>query len=388
MIINRQNVALFLGPVVAIVLMTVGCGDAGSSSDSVVARIGSRQISSDEFAFSYELAPRTLTSLETEDARRAVVQKMANTILLANESERQGFGEDPQFKRIMDYHTRQAANRELYLKYIRKPVLIEESEEREAYRRYKTHLFVKHFEADDRAAALKIQQAVNQPQHVPSHPWIETVELPGYGAVDQISWNDIDATLEDILFALEVSQFSEPQFFNGKYHVYRLIDVEFEIFGRENDFMANRESLRGIIQKRKEALASAALVQKIVSPENLVIKADGLNRLTNYLWINRPLEQTEAAKYIANKEIANLATYSEEMPGFSIAEYRSGGLSISDLLFLYKLNPQEISYRSEAAVRQTLIAIIGIYVRDQVLSNAAIAEGLHQVPTAVEQIRG
>jgi len=370
----------------ALVLSVVACG-LRDSSEIVVARVGDRNITADEFAFTYELAPRSLTSQEPEQARRAVLQRMTNVILLAGEAERLGLDDDPILERVLDFHMRQAANRELYLRHVRQSVSIDEVEEREAYRRLKTKLYVKHYETPHYDEAQQLAMGTLKANHVPVHPWIETVDLPEYGQVDLISWNGIDATIENILFALIPGQYSEPQYFGNQYHIYRLVEKETDIIMRENDFQAHRESLRGVIRKRKESLVSAAFVQQVMEPEQVTIKADALNRLTRYIWQHRPNNQNQGVQFITNGEINNITTHLQEVPGLPIAEFRSGRLLVSDILFMYKLNPQKINYDSESILRENLKNIIGKYARDQVLSELALAEGLHRQPEVVEEIR-
>jgi parvulin-like peptidyl-prolyl isomerase len=382
------SIGAFVGRLIclALALSVAACG-LRDKSEVVVAKVGDRKISADEFAFTYELAPRSLTSQAPEQARRAVLQRMADVILLADEAERLGLADDPQLDRILDFHMRQAANRELYQRHIRQGVTFDEAEEREAYRRLKTKLYVKHYAASSQNEVRELATGRVRAQHVPVHPWIESVDLPGHGQVDQIGWNDIDATLEDILFGLIPGQFSEPQYFGNQFHVYQLLEKETELMTRENDFQAQRESLRGVIRKRKEALASAAFVQEVMGPEQLIIKADALNRLTRYLWQNRPQSQHQEVQFISNEQIDNISDYNQEVPGLPIAEYRSGRLLVSDILFMYKLNPQKLSYDSESLLRENLKNIIATYVRDQVLSERALTEDLHKNPGVVEEIR-
>ena len=312
---------------------------------------------------------------------------MTDAILLAGEAEQLGLDDDPTLDRILDYKLRQAANRELYLQHVRRAVSIDEEEEREAFQRSKTKLYVQHFKTPSYAEAQQLASGTRTVPHVPVHPWIKTIELPEYGQVDLISWNDIDATLEDIIFELSPGQYSEPQFFANNYHIYRLVESETEVIHRENDFQANRESLRGVIRQRKESLASAAFVQKVMATEELIIRAEALNRLTRYLWHNRPNTLSRETQFIANDQIDNITDYNQEIRGLPIADFRSGRLLVSDILFTYKLNPQKIGYASESVLRENLKNIIGNYARDLVLSELALVEGLHQRPQVVEEIR-
>jgi hypothetical protein len=119
----------------------------------------------------------------------------------------------------------------------------------------------------------------------------------------------------------------------------------------------------------------------------LIIKADALNRLTRYLWQNRPQNLHQEVQFISNEQIDNITDYNLEVPGLPIAEFRSGRLLVSEILFLYKLNPQKLRYDSESTLREHLKNIIATYVRDHVLSERALAENLHRTPGVGEEIR-
>ena len=115
-----------------VVLLAAACSNRDPSG-LVMAKVGEREIYAEEFVLTYELAPRSLISQEPEQARQAVLQRMADVILLAEEAERLGLADDPQLDHILDFRLRQAANRELYLRHVRQAVSIGEAEEREAY---------------------------------------------------------------------------------------------------------------------------------------------------------------------------------------------------------------------------------------------------------------
>ena len=371
---------LFINIITAVTLCSLSLILSGCESDSIsgklVAQVGKREIHADEFAFAYELAPRQTTSKPKVEARREVLQRMTNRILLAQEAENLNLDDDPIVTRALDYYLQSSVCRQLFLKHVRQPLEVLETEERKAYQRSKTTLFVQHFPIADYDEMLAVLQGTQITRHIPIHPWCETISLPNGGTGDKISWNDVDQGIEEILYNLEPGIFSEPQYYSGKYHLFRMVDKETTVFSTESDFQMQRQSLVGRIMKRKEKLASATFVLKIMGPQNLLIKIDALNGLTSHIWNNRPEKFNEDVQFITQGEIQLIVNEFADLSQMPIAQFKAGEMTVDDFLFIYKLNPQKISYESEPILREYLKNITADYVRDFVLGQQGIAEGL------------
>ncbi len=363
------------------------CGQKYPESP-IVAKVGSRLITADEYAFTYELSPRQLTSLENHEARLAVLDKLIERIVLAQNAEKLDLGlKDTMMQRAVDLYRRQAINRELYLKHIRTPISVNEDEEREAFRRSKMTLFIKHFESENEEDAINVLKGITPLKHTPIYPGVEEKTLDIFGPVDVIGWNDVNDNLEEHLYNLPVYQFSEPIFDGRKYHVFKVVEQEREVLVRENDFLANRESIHGILRKRKETKAASQFVQDIMAPQKLIIKAGALNQLTDKLWSSRPASVDPRIQYISNDEIKYISANDQEIARQPIAIFKDGTMTVDDILFHYKVNPQKISYDSELALRESLKNAVALYVRDWVFSEKGIREKLDRWPSVKEEVQ-
>lgn len=350
-----------------------------------VARIADRVITAEEFAFAYEMAPRSITNLGNKQARQMVLDQLIGTILLARQAEKQKLGEDTLLQQSVDLYKRLAINRELYLKHVRKPVKIAEPEERQAFEYSKITLFVRHFSSDQFDLANQVSAGILKLKHTPIFKGVRQVSLPEYGIVDQIKWRDIPEGVATVLYQLPLRQYSKPYFDGRYYHVFQVVEEEKEALLRENDFQANRESLNGILRKRKEQKASGEYVQKIMSDENVIIKAKALNSLTEEVWKNRPTTTAPLEQYITNQEINSITMDSRAFMNDDIAEFASGRMTVADLLINYKVNPVKIAYESKMAVRESLKNAAGMYVRDRVLSEQGIKERLYRRPSVIAE---
>ena len=386
---HKLTLSIYTTITVILVMLTVlnDCGSKKSES-AVVAMIEDRLISADEFAFAYELAPSQLTKLETREARLAVLERLTDRVLLAREAEsRELARSDSTLQRALDLYKRQAVNRELYRKYIRRPISVSEDEERTAFSRSKITYYIRHHESETTENAAEVSRGDAPFRHKPLFAGVETVQLESFGYVDRIPWREIPANIEELIANLPVGQKSEPFFYMGKHHILQVVDTEREVLLRENDFQANRESLHGIIRKRKEAVAASAFVQDMMAPQQLVIKADALNNLTNWLWNRRPASIGPEAQYISDAEIKFITRDPAVIGKQTIAIFKSGEMTVADILFHYKVNPQKISYASELALRESLKNAVALYVRDWVFSEKGLAERLDRRPAVREEIR-
>ncbi len=354
----------------------------------IVAQVGDRLITADEYAFAYELAPRQLTNLENHAARIAVLDKLIDRIVLAQNAEKLGIGAtDSVMLRAVDLYRRQAINRELYLKHIRTPISVVEDEERKAFQRSKVKFFVQHFKSENEIDALNVSKGLVPFKHTPVYPGIETRDMELYGPVDVIGWNDVHDNLEEQLYNLPLHQCSEPVFDGKSYHVFKVVEQEREVLVRENDFLANRESIHGILRKRKETRAASQFVQDIMAPQELIIKADALNQLTDKLWNSRPASVDPRMNYISNDEIKYISADDQQISQQPIAIFKDGTMTVSDILFYYKVNPQKISYDSKLALRESLKNAVALYVRDWIFSEKGIREKLDRQPSVKEEVQ-
>ncbi|NLA22030.1 MAG: hypothetical protein GX870_03240 [Candidatus Marinimicrobia bacterium] len=205
--------------------------------------------------------------------------------------------------------------------------------------------------------------------------------------MDKISWRDIPQEVANILYNLPLRQYSDPFFDGQRYHVFQVVEFEKEVLLRESDFQANRQSLNGIIRQRKEQKLSAGYVQKIMTPQNVIIKAEALNRLTEEVWRNRPTEVVTLEQFITNREINTIGESSRDFLNKPIATFKSGEMTVADILINYKVNPVKISYKSKMTVRESLKNAVGMYVRDWVLSEQGMKERLDRKPSVIAEER-
>jgi len=124
-----------------------------------------------------------------------------------------------------------------------------------------------------------------------------------------------------------------------------------------------------------------------MDPQNVTIKAAALNILTAHIWKNRPTKNTPLTQYISNEEINTISSDRRDFLNDDIAVFKSGRLTVADVLLNYKVNPVKISYKSERHLRESLKNAVGMYARDWVLSEQGRRERLDRKPSVIAEER-
>lgn len=366
--------------ILLIAIFLVSCSE-NSSKNKVVASVNDMKITADEVALAYEFAPRKITQQGKEKAMQIILDGIIKKQLFAEEAKKYGLQNNAFVQESVDYFARAAVNRELYLKHVRDSININQEELHEAYERSKTTLFVKHFITSDHDIAEQIALSEADAKHVGLLDQNKTINFPEFGLADMICFNDLNKEMEDILYALPIFQLSEPYYDGKQYHVFRVIDKSIDRMLTEEDFLQKKESLSNVLRKRKEHQVAFRFVNRVMKPQNLVIKADAIN------WIIAQLEAQNNDKirprYLNDKELQSLEN--KEMLKSNLAEFKSGTLTIEDFQKIYRMNPIQVSMKNQNTIRNNLKNIIAIYVRDKVFSEIGIAENLDKKPSVQDE---
>lgn len=368
---------------VACAIMSVyQCGKSDNSD--TVATVGDRLLTADEFQWAYELAPRSVTQLGSDSARLVVLQRLINRSLLAQEGIKKGYDQDSSFRKILNYYRDKAITRELYMKHVRDSIRISDTEFQWAYEKSKTTLFVQNFCAATKEEAEQIRSGELQVSHTPINEFTKTRQLDFYGPVDVVRWNVINEEIEDLLYRLPLLEYSEPVFDGKEYHVFRVVEKEIEALPRESDFVAVKPTLESVLRKRKEHQKAFQFVRKTMAPQNVVIRANTLNALTDRFWDFYQHADEQLPRGQEFKEIQSLLA-DDNLLKMELASFAGGSFKVSDYLFYYRLNPISLNHTSRTAVWKGIQNAAATYIRDIVFARTGKAEGLDRRDSVLQE---
>ena len=360
-----------------IIYLLTACGQDSQQS---VSQINGRNIGVDEFIFAYETSPRSVISGSKKAAYGKVLNRITERILLAQESEKRGLENEPTTQRELRHLEDSAIRRELFRQQIRGEVVVTETDCRDAFMKAQQTLWVQHSIFDQE---LPPETGSWDPdwEQVSINASVKSTNTQEYGLVNLVTWNDLDQRLEDILFSLEVGEITDPIARNQTYHIFRLVNIESNQILSENEFYLQQEHYRSAISKRREHALAFQYVQDVMQAEQLIIRRQTLDQLSQFLW-----EQVEAENINvdAPAEVNPLPNTVEDMNGEELATYASGKLTVEDFRFYYRMNPYELSNKTLNDLQNSLVNAIGIYVRDIVFAEKGRADNLARLPRVQE----
>jgi len=350
-------------------------GGCENQSPNELGNVNGRSIRPDEFVFSYETSPRSITAGPKETAYEQVLDRLMERILLSQESRRRGLDKEPEIARELKYLEDAAIRRELFRENIRRVTEISEEDARLAFSLAQKTLWIQHVELD---SLITAKPDVWNPdwKHVPINLTLSNVEVRGLGSVNLVGWNDVDTKLESILYQLELKEWTAPILKNGQSHLFRLLNVQTNQMTSESQFSNEREHYQSAIRKRVEHDHSFAFVQETMKPEKLTIKRQVLEQLTQALWAYKIDSDNLSFRAEGEIQLENLTL--DDIGTSELAHFESGSFTVDDFRFFYKMNPQKLEANNPGGLRHKLVNTIGIYVRDLVFAEIGRNEGLHK----------
>ncbi len=369
-------------PIIVLLLsILAGCE---RQSHTGLALVNDRSISQDDFIFAYETSPRSVLAGPRQNAYKRVLDGLIQRILLAQEAARRGLQGETVTARELEGLEDAAIRRELFRRSIRDQVAVADPDCRKAFERDQKTLWIQH-------AVLESLSDVTPGgwdpswEHVGLNLATKTVERAGFGTLDLISWNDVDLKLEDLLYGLDLGEVSAPIRKNGALHVFRLLNVETNIMTTENQYQEQREHYSNALHKRLEHGLAFKFVQDIMKPEDLIIRRQTLEQLTQVVWQHHPDKDSLSGGSVS--ELSSPVLELDELNGLELASYRSGTLSVEDFRFYYKMNPYKLRRTSQNELQRDLINAIGIYVRDIVFTSRGRVAGYADAPEVKQDLQ-
>ena len=343
--------------------------------------VNGRSIRADEFIFSYETSPRTVTAGSKETAYHQVLDRLIERVLLSQESQRRGLDQEPETMQELTYLEDAAIRRELFRDKIRETTLITENDTRTAFSMAQKTLWIKHIALDSKIFE-KPEFWNPEWQHESINPGTKTVNSPEFGQIDLVEWNDVDTDLESVLYDLKLNDWTAPIQKMGKTHLFRLVNIETNQMITESHFHEQQEHYQSTLRKRLEHDRSFAFVQEVMQPQNLTIKRQVLEQLTQVLWASRTAQDDLTGS--TGDEVQEQLPSLDDLGSSVLAQFQSGNLTIEGFRFNYQMNPQKFESDHIDGLRHELVNAVGIYVRDIVFAELGRKAGLQHRDAVIQ----
>ncbi len=358
------------------------------SDNTVVAKVGNRNVTVHDFKISYELFPYMLRPRGGAKAKIGQLNHMIQRILFAKEAEKEGYGHDPQVEKYIDFYRKQVAIKQLYNQVVKKKITVSEAEVRDAYLKSLTQYHVRHIFAKNYDQAVRILNALENGADwdaIARRQFRDSTLARNGGDLGWVSWGEMDESLEKAMYKLHPNEISAPVRSKWGYHILQVLDVRKQMIPSEYDFQNKRKDLENKIRRRKERKVAAQFVKKIMDPKHVILKGKAfhyLNKEFRVLFSDNP----KLPPYMPNifdNEIQQAHAGLKAHLGDTLLTFKGGVWTIGE--FLQKLKDIPVTNRPVYRNSKKLYNDIGILLRNETLAKIALKKHLDRKPEAQKE---
>jgi parvulin-like peptidyl-prolyl isomerase len=287
-----------------------------NSDDNLLARIGSRTITMDDFVQRYHSARQKMNLPDNGQVRMEIFGQMIDEALLISEAESRGYRTDPSGR----YESEKIAIQELINMYLESRVFtsirVQESDLKSLFINLNSMIKARHLYADSKRRADSLYHQLIQgnsfedlARDIFQDPQLrDTGGLLGYFTVDEM-----DPGFEETAFALPIGEISKPVRTAQGYSIIQVLDRRTKPMLIESDFAKHRDKLETYWIYRLRKKAVRCLSDSIRHELNISFNQDVLQEFFKFLhnassdFAAEKIESVSINDTLAGKVIVNSA---------------------------------------------------------------------------------
>ncbi|NLP10103.1 peptidyl-prolyl cis-trans isomerase [bacterium] len=365
-------------------------------SELVLAKVGDRVITAEEFKYSYEFSFAPLR--QGPDPRRTYLDYMVKELLLANEGYRLGLHKSRYVASRVANRRRNDLLEAFYLKHVHSRVKIPEDELQKAIQRgtIKWRMIIWPTPSLDEA-----QKALIQARKTDLKDFIAKQqafrETPQKGKrqyeTDWIDYLDLQPEAFERIKDLEIGKVSDPIPYGNGYALVQITDINRQgIKEEELHSGAKRKQMADRLHDIEADRIVHSLMDSLITPLDVRVKGGVVEAMAPalYDWIREGLPETSVVEAVQNAPDTAKA-YLKQLRALkdqTLLTYRGGSKAVLDYLAYmnYYRRPLKQS-RSYEEFKETLITEIGTMFKNEQFMHIAEQEGYADSAHIVEDLR-
>ena len=350
-----------------IVLIT-GCGQP-DPPQNIIARVGDREISTEEFQLSYQFNPFLKAYKNSAQARRVILNTLIAEKLLAQHATQ----ESDHLSQYYDQFKREAVIEQFWQNLIAQNSSVDEAELHALYNKTKIRKIISYYAFTNaqqaNIASRLFDQGLPFPEYANQSGLTQT-----YFTQDTVMIGSLPEKLESAIWSLKMKQISPVINIGLRYFIVQLTDEERDAFTSENDFQnKSRELHKIILTRRKSQMINGYLKENFTTPpydldkkifKNLVQKME--SRLS--------FDHAEQLQEIPDPE-----SLPDSLQLTPVVRFSNGDTwDIKQLLRRLKISPYPVHFNTPGAFRKSMIVATKNILDDEMLYHEGLKLGLDQ----------
>ena len=343
--------------------------------ETTVAIVGKDVITTADLIMSYELLQNYTPSEQGEKALRCHLELLIQKKLFAQQGRRQGYENNPDVKKFVDWTRKEQLRKALYRKVVEDKIQISEHDLLAAFQKDNIEIRMRHLFAKTEKQVRMIQDALNRGvswEELAKVSFNDSVLASNGGDLGWHRFGEMEPAFEDTVFALPVGRISQPVRTRFGYHLIQVLNKRKNIFLTKDDFENRKPSLKKILVRREEKKLSSQFIKKFWEGENVEM----INKTFNF-FVSKIRDKVIDKRFIKNEnfqglkdvELNDLKVGLEPFQDEVLVTYKNGQWTIGD--FLDKLRRLPITQRPRMDSPTKFRHDLGIMIRNELLTEQA-----------------
>ena len=237
-------------------LLFAGCEDKRTLPENVLARVGTIDITVEDFRRSYELYPvfnpANVTSIE--DRKNRQLQALVDNAVLTQEALKKGYRKKPQSSRQWLRPMSEKPCLRHFSGRIKDQISIPDSAVRASYVQSQTRLFLRKISFPDSLSAALAAERLKAGESFTKLVSEIASDPAEYAAMMQpreFNWGQLDEKLEAYAYKMAFAEVSPPIAAGNAYHIMQLTDRREKLIITESEYQKRENYVRTILRRRR-----------------------------------------------------------------------------------------------------------------------------------------
>lgn len=371
------------------VIWISGCAPSDPLPPEIVATVGDRTITVSDFQRAY--LPILLYTNEKDGAqtRERALNDLLGIKILAQAAEAIELDTVPEIEEWVEPIRRNAMLRKMYASEITEKLPApSETELRKGFRRANESRLVRHLFVQDEHTADSLFRTLQSGKidfYTAAQALFQDSILQNNGGeLGWIRFGDLDAALEDTIYALDPGRVSRPTRSSYGWHLVMVDGIQRNKILTENDYQLLKPRIERIIRKRETFQRSRQFInqymQEIDLTFNANVAAPVIQILADRLVSIRDQAANDELTNLSNREIGYLQNDLTPYLNEELLRFQDETWSVADLV-------ARLPYLNSRLMFQNLQQAIAYLVRDEVLLREAYDRGFANDPEVRAEVQ-
>lgn len=383
-----MNVKLLI--LLAILLIWTGC-EKKELPKNVVSVVGDKQISYDEFLFSYLTMPKHPSNITEREARLQQLEYLNDRMHLFLSAEADGLDESPEILEKVDYIRNRETLKYLYRKEIWEQLPVTDDEAWTEYKRENIEVKVRHLFAENREQAQQFYDRLQNGESFESlagEAFQDSVLAANGGDLGWLTVTSLDPLLVDSVYNARLGMPTQPLQSSFGWHVMKVEDIKQNVFLSRDYFEKNKEMYVNSLRSRRATRQSQAYVKQALTGKSVTIKGEVLTKLLQVNQTHLRMQRRESplpAPSVDDLQLLKIARDSDDFLNETLVEFTGGSWTV--LEFLDQIRRMPPMQRPEKLYdRGALSSHIIDMARDNYLLDIAREKGYDQAKPVEQEV--